>query len=531
MINILISPYPMKRLIRKDIALGPEIEGVPQDIYTTEWKIGWSNNTLRLYRVESGNNLIEVQPIAPFPQFIYSNISNVSLSFDELARVVVSWEQDSAVYIRQFSAEDGGYVNRGGFPGIAPILMSNKQMDKDADKDDILVVYLWSNSTAVLAYRRKSEQYVNEYIITSYMYYDSINSVVVNRYSYILDLGNSIYESDPRVFFTQKIDVGLFHPEEADYNYQGDYEFETLDDSIEASAIAPEDTSETIMEGTFELDLSSNDSVPHSVIAPEDDSDYTIEGNYELDLLSNDSVPHSIIAPEDTSETIMEGTFELDLNDTAFASAIAPEDGSGFVFEGNYELELPPVDVIASAVIPEIGSDYVYEGLVTYTTAPEKLVMNTIVPAVATYTYIENVGYSSTSEYATIKPVLPLAGSEYSYIVDFSSYNGGYDKTSVLTELPESGSSYFNLGQTDKIHSAINVMTAKPIAPVSGSTYSIVTVMSYLYSNKQYDKVDMASVANPEEGSVYLSGVQSSSDTNKIEMGLLAPSSGSSYYI
>ncbi len=199
MLNILVAPFPAKRLVLKDVVLGPDIEGVAKEKYTQQWKLGWADSTLKLYKVDSVGNLIDTTPLAPFPQLIYGNVSNLSLAFDQAGRNIIAWEENNQLYIRQYDLGVNGYSNRGPFAGHDPIIYSEKSASRTNENSNLLLFYLSANRKT-LKYRKQNDLYLIEYVLETYEDEKELTGISTGTFQYHIALGENegdiVFNSD-----------------------------------------------------------------------------------------------------------------------------------------------------------------------------------------------------------------------------------------------------------------------------------------------------------------------------------------------
>jgi hypothetical protein len=134
-----------KRVPELRIALGPILEGVTgngsySDLFGAVWALGLTRNGLKLARLGVAG-WYEVTPLEPLP-VLPSSARHIGLAFDQAARPVISWENGSEVFIRQWDGASNQYVVRGPFAGVDPVLVMDATVNGDIPNSDVILGHL-----------------------------------------------------------------------------------------------------------------------------------------------------------------------------------------------------------------------------------------------------------------------------------------------------------------------------------------------------------------------------------------------------
>lgn len=191
-VNILVSPRPMKQLVIKTVANGPSSEAVVgsgsyDDLFGTLWKLGWDDETLNLFKViTDAGGLERVEPLETFPSLNYSKVTNLSLAFDQAGRNVIAWEESGQMFVRQYDAMSQNYVNKGPFPGVDPIIYNEGAASYSQSYNNLILFYL-SQDRLSLYYRLQSELYLTEHVMETYTEPHYLTGVQSLPYQYEID--------------------------------------------------------------------------------------------------------------------------------------------------------------------------------------------------------------------------------------------------------------------------------------------------------------------------------------------------------
>ena len=137
------------------LALGNPQNGTYRDLYGASWALALYRGGPQLFQARAGVWVDRTDPDA-LGVLMQSGVRHVSLAFDQAARPVLAWEQDGAVYVRQWLG-GAGYVTRGPWPGHDPLLIADAVPAGLVIGSDVHLLHLDAERAAVLARRQVSE--------------------------------------------------------------------------------------------------------------------------------------------------------------------------------------------------------------------------------------------------------------------------------------------------------------------------------------------------------------------------------------
>jgi len=221
--------------------MGPTEIGVTaggfSTLFSTPYAVTKTEGTVKLYR-QGPTGWAYVQDI-PTNNSTYQHIS---LCFDQAAQPVLAYEvpgSPSSIYVRQYDPLSSGYVYRGPFVGVDPVVFNDAITLQTTADSDVLLLYL-SPNRQTLYMRAQRDQYSIEYTLETFPAPVTLDIVTQVGYQwqaegYLLNVRSDLYPVQDKDSLAP---IALQAPE--------DWEYDPLviepslpDDTLEPMAVDP----------------------------------------------------------------------------------------------------------------------------------------------------------------------------------------------------------------------------------------------------------------------------------------------------